>query len=889
MPATPLGASALLKDFDGDVEATPLIKQLRKHVTGRAQVPPKDVVTKQPPKAYATPVVGGTEAALDLLRREHKNALRQIAGLQERAAKSEEQMLEQERRHAALLVAERARLKEEYDGKVRADLIACRDLQRRLQSAPAATIAEMDEQVSRREKIAANSLKRAEVVWHGERAALKQQLEAEKSKYANESLRWAKMDKKIEGRLATAMAKAKALKIELEEEREKVKSMELQLEKERSGRIAVETKLQLLDRRTSTSHPTAKTPSQHGSGLSQARADGTTDEDDDNAHDNSSSGHLLNDSLDNTKDFHAALLRLQSKFQAACAELAVCRKSLRHEQAAAARDRMKLAAFEAKRAKEIAKQRCSHCGQRAAVRPGDHHGPVALADPARGGSPAHLGKMAVGQWRGREREQLQKLCMQVLGAARLAVGMPAVDPQLADTMSAMQHTWASAMQGEIEPAATMLLRSNKSATIDDPVNFERDESGSAAVPFECANFVTEEEHAAAAVIQGRARGNRERRRQRELDADLVSGEHHDAGDTGRVELLSNLVSSLSVRHEHSSSINPRKAPVVKEEGEFDAKFKLRSATRSVAMAIAASARLALGSANAVDGTPEPCGDVDQQPEALPEVIEAVEALVDSVCVQHDEALGGYVVRLVGAQGLAPLASPSSNEFLLPPPDVNAFAVVYVNGVWAGETNVALQTVAPLWNAEIVLRGAAMLHGSSPPSYAGPNTIVVALFDYDKMGNHAFLGQVEVHAAGSTKAAGSLGGLPTQDAADLPLRPHPTQPKDRIRGSVLLRICSREEPLAAVERKFIRKHSATSSTPAGGWSDEMMLLANGVLQDTSGTLTEAEKEWMDVRAAANAGDLAMRRWWSHTIQDEPGSKWVYDLVCTSALESCRCCT
>ena len=67
----------------------------------------------------------------------------------------------------------------------------------------------------------------------------------------------------------------------------------------------------------------------------------------------------------------------------------------------------------------------------------------------------------------------------------------------------------------------------------------------------------------------------------------------------------------------------------------------------------------------------------------------------------------------------------------------------------------------------------------------------------------------------------------------------------------------------------------------------MLLANGAMQDESGCVTEAEKEWMDVRAAANAGGLAMRRWWSHTIEDEPGSKWVYDLVSTEALRFVIC--
>ena len=244
------------------------------------------------------------------------------------------------------------------------------------------------------------------------------------------------------------------------------------------------------------------------------------------------------------------------------------------------------------------------------------------------------------------------------------------------------------------------------------------------------------------------------------------------------------------------------------------------------------------------------------------------------------------MRIVGAQGLAPLTSSSNDELsdgltaFLPPPDVNAFAVVYVNGVWAGETNVALQTVAPLWNADILLRGAAMLHGSSPPSGARPNSIAVALFDYERKGKHAFLGQVELNAA---EQGDPCAGLPTQDAAEMPLRPHPTHPKARVRGSVLLRVCPVEEPQATLERKFTRKRSATSSAPVGGWSDQLMILANGTQQDESSFVTEAEKEWMDVRAAANAGGLAMRRWWSHTIDDEPGSKWLYDLVSTSSLQ------
>eukprot|EP01043_Picozoa_sp_COSAG02_P064571 COSAG02_NODE_9479_length_2204_cov_4.132870_4_plen_205_part_01 len=181
MPATPLGASALLAEFDGDAEATPLIKALQKHVAGRPHLLPRQKPTKPAPKAYSTPAMGGANAALDLLRREHSNALRQMAGLQERAAKHEEQMLNQERRHAKLLVEERARLKQEYDDKVRADLSACRELQRRLQSAPAATIADMEEQMRRREKIAANSVKRAETLWNTDRATLQQQLEAQKS------------------------------------------------------------------------------------------------------------------------------------------------------------------------------------------------------------------------------------------------------------------------------------------------------------------------------------------------------------------------------------------------------------------------------------------------------------------------------------------------------------------------------------------------------------------------------------------------------------------------------------------------------------------------------------------------------------------------------------
>eukprot|EP01043_Picozoa_sp_COSAG02_P039252 COSAG02_NODE_3086_length_7385_cov_371.477111_2_plen_1009_part_00 len=872
LPATPLGASALLAEFDGDVEATPLIKALQKHVAGRPQLLPKQKPNKPAPKAYSTPVVGGAEAALDVLRKEHNGVLRQMAGLQERAAKHDEQMRDQERRHAKLLVEERTRLKEMYNDQVRSDLTACRDLQRRLQSAPAATIADMDEQMRRREKIADNSIKRAETLWNTERANLQQQLEAQKTKNVNDTRRWEKIDKKTEARLATALANVKSLKLELAEEHETVKSMKLELEEERSDRAALEVTIKSLeDKRAPTTAPTSSA----AVSLNEATAHDVAHR---NAHEADETVSVnLDDtdeqSLGNTADVYVALLRSQSKLQATSAELAVCRKSLRHEQAAAARDRMKLAAFEAKRAKEIAKQRCSHCGQRAAVHPDDHHGPVALADPARGASPAHLGKMAVGQWRGRDREELQKLCMQVLGAARLAVGMPAVDPQLAETMSAMQRTWASAMQGEIEPNATLLLRSKSSG---------EDGAGSSEVPFGCRTDANDQEHAAAARIQGLVRGKKERRRQRDLNADLAVEGLHETGGSERVQLLSNLVSSLSAR---PSPSNPRKTALANGEAEFDAKFKLRSATRSIAMAIAASARLVAGSAQS-----DPCVDVEQQPEALPEVVEAVQAVVDKICVQENEALGGYVVRIVGAQGLAPLTSSSNTDLsnslaaFLPPPDVNAFAVVYVNGVWAGETNVALQTVAPLWNAEIVLRGAAMLHGSSPPSGAGPNSIAVALFDYQRKGEHAFLGQMELNADHQgDPSSGSLAGLPTQDAAEMPLRPHPTHPKARVRGSVLLRVCPAEGPQATFERKFTRKRSAASSAPFSGWSDELMVLANGALQDESGCVTEAEKEWMDVRAAANAGDLAMRRWWSHTIDDEPGSKWLYDLVRTSALQ------
>ena len=104
------------------------------------------------------------------------------------------------------------------------------------------------------------------------------------------------------------------------------------------------------------------------------------------------------------------------------------------------------------------------------------------------------------------------------------------------------------------------------------------------------------------------------------------------------------------RYLHAICIQPT-AALADGEAEFDAKFKLRSATRSIAMAIAASARLGAGSAR-----PEPCVDAEQRPEALPEVVEAVQAVVDKVCVQENEALGGYVVRIVGAQGLAPVVS-----------------------------------------------------------------------------------------------------------------------------------------------------------------------------------------------------------------------------------------
>ena len=886
MPATPLGALALLGEFDGDAEATPLIKALQRHVAGRPQPLPKQKPSKPAPKAYSTPVVGGAEAALDVLRREHKHALRQMAGLQERAAKHEEQLLDQERRHAALVAEERARLKKEYDDKVRVDLNACRELQRRLQSAPAATIADMDEQVRRRERVAANSVKRAEAVWTVERATLEQQLAAQKAKHLDDARRWGEMDKKTEARLATALANVKTMKLELEKEREETKSLKLQLAEERSDRATLETKIKLLESGRTWASPTdANAVRRRRFSLPQAAVDRTTNEAaaaDRSAHEADAIASVnLDDShgqsASRTTDAYAALLRSQSKLQATSAELALCRKALRHEQAAAARDRLKLAAFEAKRAKEIAKQRCSLCGQRAAVQPDQHHGPVALADPTRGGSPARLGKMAAGQWRGRDREELQKLCMQVLGAARLAVGMPAVDPQLAETMSALQKTWASAMQGEVEPQATLLLRSK---------NAGEDEVGELLFAHRPATI--EEQHAAAARIQCVARGKKERRRQRQLDADLAVEGQHGTDDCERVELLSKLVSSLSERHEQSSSANPRKA--------FDAKFKLRSATRSVAMAIAASARIVVRDDGAdrvaVGENPEPCADVQLHSDALPEVVEVLEALIDDICVQENEALGGYAVRIVGAQGLAPNSDNVSNGSLgtfLPPPDVNAFAVLYVNGVWAGETNVALQTFAPLWNAEIVLRGAAMLHGSSPPSGAGPNSIAVALFDYERKGRHEFLGQVELNGVEQDNpSAGSLAGLPTQDAVEVPLRAHPTHPKTRVRGTVLLRVCPVGEPQATLERKFTRKRSASSSAPFGGWSDDLMLLANGAMQDESGCVTEADKEWMDVRAAANAGGLAMRRWWSHTIEDEPGSKWVYDLVSTKALRFIIAC-
>ena len=126
MPATPLGASSLLSEFDaGDLEATPLIAALQAHVARQPQLVAAPKPRKAGPKVYAAPVLGGAEAALDVLRREHRDTLRQMKGLQDRAAQHEQQMLEQERRHAALLVAERARLKQEYEDALRDDLKAC--------------------------------------------------------------------------------------------------------------------------------------------------------------------------------------------------------------------------------------------------------------------------------------------------------------------------------------------------------------------------------------------------------------------------------------------------------------------------------------------------------------------------------------------------------------------------------------------------------------------------------------------------------------------------------------------------------------------------------------------------------------------------------------------
>ena len=872
MPATPLGASSLLSEFDaGDLEATPLIAALQAHVARQPQLVAAPKPRKAGPKVYAAPVLGGAEAALDVLRREHRDTLRQMKGLQDRAAQHEQQMLEQERRHAALLVAERARLKQEYEDALRDDLKACQELQRRLESTPAATIAEMEQQVVRRETVAANQLKRAEAVWKGERAALEKRVEMQKKKSADDALRWEKGDKKTEARLATALAKVKTLKLELKEERSERAEVEAKL-----------SKLQLL-RRSEKTAPSPRAAAAAASPALADRADSTEGAAADDRSQDDTSFRLNSQRQDQSStagndEDQSVMLRaqwsMQAKLQAANAQLAVCRKSLRHEQAAAAKDRMKLAAFEAKRAKELSKQRCAHCGRRAAMHPDDHHGPVALADPARGGSPAHLGKMAVGQWRGGEREELQKLCVQVLGAARLAVGMPAVDPRLAETMSAMQQTWASAMQGEIEPAATLLLRS-KSAAIDAPGSEEE-------IPFGYRTTPTDEENAAAARLQAVARGKKERRRQRDLDADI------EAEDGGGVRLLSNLVSSLSVRRDDLTATNPRKAALVDGEPGFDPRAALRSATRSVAMAIASAARLGIGR-NLLAGADDDDDDARQsfstdakQPaKALPEVVEAVGALIDDVCVQCNEALGGYTVRLVGAQGLAPRllgnggGSGDTPAAFLPPPDVNAFAVLYVNGAWAGESGVALQTVAPFWNAEVVLRGSAMLHGSHPPADAPPNSIAVALFDYARDGNHTFLGQAELSAT-LHGGVDSLDGLPTQDAREVTLRPHPDHPKDRVRGSVLMRVCQAGEPQAVMERGFTRKRS---SSPAGGWGDELALLAEGIVQD--GSVTEAEKEWMDVSAAANAGGLCMRRWWSHTIEDEPGSGWVYDLVLLGA--------
>lgn len=386
---------------------------------------------------------------------------------------------------------------------------------------------------------------------------------------------------------------------------------------------------------------------------------------------------------------------------------------------------------------------------------------------------ADLGKMAVGQWRKGQQEELQKLCMQVLGAARLAVGMPAVDPNLANTMNAMQKTWASAMQGEIEPAATLLLQS-KSSVIDAARKFGSE------VPMGFRTEPTEEETQAATRLQGVARGASERRRQRALEASLAAEDAAigpaGGGDGMRVQLLSSLVSSLSVA---APASNPRKSAVA--EGEvvpFDPRAKLRSATRSIAMGIAAAARLGLGAGLAAAAA-KAKEEADVPVEPLPEVVDLVAALVDDVCANEGEVLRGYTVRLVGAKGLAPRGGAGgAMPAFLPPPDVNAFAVVYVNGVWAGESSVALQTVAPQWNIELLLRGAAMLHG------AEKNSVAVALFDYSRDGQHAFLGQVELTA----RECGSLEGLPVKDAREVVLRPHPQQPRDRVRGSIVVRVC-----------------------------------------------------------------------------------------------------
>ena len=94
MPATPLGAMALLTDFDGDAEVTPLIWQLREaQDASLAKLRrPRSSRGRGGPSPYTTPVVGGGDAAASVLQQQCSDLQAQHAGLQK-------QLRTAERRH----------------------------------------------------------------------------------------------------------------------------------------------------------------------------------------------------------------------------------------------------------------------------------------------------------------------------------------------------------------------------------------------------------------------------------------------------------------------------------------------------------------------------------------------------------------------------------------------------------------------------------------------------------------------------------------------------------------------------------------------------------------------------------------------------------------------